>query len=150
MGTCKRNITNNGKALEVPITIEQIKQQKRDISVKSMLNESRVTPNAGHFDHSRQSNTCLQVSSDSNRTGCSIKSNETPPYSTDTTVDENSDVTERNKYESRKRSMSRERFQSRKRSKSEKCSESRKSSESMKKSESEKKLKSRDMSKSEK
>ena len=55
VGKYKRNITNNGKALEVPNAIEQIKQQNRYISVKSALNESRVTQNAGHFDHSRQS-----------------------------------------------------------------------------------------------
>ena len=73
----------------------------------------------------------MQVLSDSNRISCSIKSNETPPYSTDTTVDGNS-----YEHESGKRSMSRERFESRKRSKSGKRSESRKSSQSMRKSES--------------
>ena len=36
------NIMNNGKALEVPNTVEQIRQQNRDIGIVS-VNESRVT-----------------------------------------------------------------------------------------------------------
>ena len=75
LGTCKQNITNNFKALEVQNSVEHVKQQNREILVKSALNESRVTPNAGIFDHSRQSNIIMQLSSDSTQIGCSIESN---------------------------------------------------------------------------
>ena len=121
LGTCKQNITNNVKALEGPNSVEHVKQQNREISVKSALNQSRVTPNAGIFDHSRQSNIIMQLSSDSTQIGCSIESDELPPESA---VDKSSYVTEENKSKSRKRPQSMDKSNLEKRSKSSKTSNS--------------------------
>ena len=117
-GTCKRNNTTNVKALEVPNSVEQVKLQNKDMSIKSALNESRVTTNAGPFHHSCQSNIILQVSSNSTQILCSIKSNELPPDSTGTTVDKNGYFIEENKSKSRKRPQSMDRSKSEKRTKS--------------------------------